>query len=300
MTKEFHAEARARGERIEKFLARKMPGAAWSHVGKLLRQGRVRVGERVARRGETLAGGETVRVEPAALPPSAPSPNSRIRLAVVHEDAWIAVVAKPSRLPMQPGPGHGTDTLLHAALARFPETASLGEEHGYGLVHRLDRETSGLVVVARTAEAYDRLAAAFAAREVEKEYRALVLGRPEPGEGLLSAPVEGKAAVTRYRVFETRGAVSLIAALPETGRTHQIRIHLAGIGHPVLADSRHGRGLDGLTARLRLARLALHAARIGFVHPGTGERVEFEAPMPRDLRRAWKKAGKSCAQEPEA
>lgn len=263
-------------------------------VGKLLRQKRVWLLEpgpqQVLRRGALLRMGDLVEVRPAETgerPP--PQPNRKLRLKLVHEDADLVVVDKPPGRVVHPGPQHGTDSLLNGLVAAYPELVALGEERGYGLVHRLDRDTSGLLVVARSAAAYDHLRAAFSAREVSKRYWGLVKGLPPEREGRVEGEIEGREATSRYELVETRGAVSLVRLFPETGRTHQLRIHMASIGCPILADPRHGHGLDEVTARLFLKRQALHAEALSLVSP-SGERLSWESEAPRDLRKAWKRA----------
>lgn len=281
------------GRRIESFLDRRLARSTWGGVQKMLRQGRVAVDGRPAVRGEILVAGQIVAVAAGSSASGRPQPNRRIRLRVVHEDADLVVVVKPARLTVHPGPGHGTDTLLNALVALYPEMADLGPERGHGLVHRLDRETSGLLVAARTATARDRLVEGFAARTVDKVYLALVAGAPAEPAGEIDAAIDGQPARTVYRVLATAGRASRIECRPITGRTHQIRIHLAGLGCPVLADRRHGRGLDDATAVARLTRMALHAAALTFDHPATGRRLSFEEREPRDLRRAWKRLGEA-------
>jgi 23S rRNA pseudouridine1911/1915/1917 synthase len=283
------------GKPLEKLLGRRLVGATWPQIGRLIRTKRVLVDGVIGARGQLVQAGQKVVVQPGPARAAAPpQPNKRLHLTIVHEDPHLAVVLKPAGRPVHPGPGHGTDTMLNGFVARWPELVELGLERGHGLVHRLDLDTSGLLIVARTAQAYDGLVAAFAGREVEKEYLAMVRGRCLPS-GVVDEPVEDKPARTRFETLETvqgeRGSASLVRAFPETGRTHQIRIHLASLGHPVLHDRRHGDGVRPADEPVGVPRLALHAHRLTFTHPVTGARLAFEAPLPRDLRRAWKKAG---------
>ena len=287
---------RDEGRPVERRLARAMPDASWSYLMKLLRRGQVQLEGRALRKGDPLPGrGRLVVAAPEAGQVRPPAPNRRIRLRVLHEDPHLAVVAKPAPLAMHPGPGHGTDTLLNALVGRWPQLAELGPEQGWGLVHRLDQETSGLVVVALTAAAREGLVAAFAARAVEKRYRALTQGRPGQPAGEVTTPVAGKEAHTRWEVEEEAGEVGLLRLFPRTGRTHQLRIHLAGLGCPVLGDPRHGPAGLRLGARLGLHRLALHAEGLAFTHPLSGAPLRFEDPWPRELRRAWARARKFSA-----
>lgn len=283
------------GRAIEAALAAALPGASESFVAKLLRQGRVLLDGRTVQAGERLPGSGTLEVlEPLpGLGPRPPAPNARVPFAVRHEDADLVVLEKPWGVTMHPGPGHGSDTLLNGLVARWPELLGLGAERGFGLVHRLDRETSGLVVVARTAAAYDGLTAAFAAREVEKRYRALVKGAPRDGarEGRIEAPIDGREAATTWELVERVGhrkwVVCVLTAHPLTGRKHQLRIHLASIGCPILGDKRHGAPTIPLAQQIGLKRVALHAESLAFAHPVTGARLAFECPWPKELAAAW-------------
>lgn len=227
-------------------------------------------------------------------------PNRRIRLVCLAEDPSLLVVVKPAGLVMTPGPGHGSDTLIHALLARAPELNGLGAERSYGFVQRLDRETSGLLVVARTVDAYENLRAQFAARTVQKQYRALVEGKVEGEFGLIDKPLvrpsssqsqaevdseDGVDAETSWNLSSRAEAASELLCQPKTGRTHQIRAHLASIGHPVIGDTRYGAAPD------RAARVMLHAERLSFTHPTRGETVQFEAEAPADYRRVARRLG---------
>jgi 23S rRNA pseudouridine1911/1915/1917 synthase len=233
--------------------------------------------------------------------PSSPTddsirPDPSVELNVVYSDDDVVVINKPAGLVVHPGSGHFTGTLVHGLLARFPETASVGEPHRPGIVHRLDRGTSGLLVVARSARAYRSLVAQLAAHTAGRTYLAIVFGVPESRVGVVDAPVgrstrdrtrmavrpEGKAARTRYEVlreFRHPAASALVECQLETGRTHQIRVHLSAIGNPVVGDPQY----KGGRASIHAPRPMLHAARLAFEHPGTGERVEFEAPLPSDM-----------------
>jgi 23S rRNA pseudouridine1911/1915/1917 synthase len=223
--------------------------------------------------------------------PRGPVPNPRIALAVVHEDADILIVDKPSGIAMHPGPGHGSDTLLNALVARRPELVELGRARGFGLVQRLDRDVSGLVVVARSARAHEALVAAFAAREVEKRYRALTLGAPPRPRGTIETPIDGREAKSTWKVLSRRGPLALVALRSHTGRKHQLRIHMASLGCPILGDARHGPGTVATAHRLGLRRIALHAGELAFRHPVSGERLAFESAWPPELERAWRAAG---------
>jgi 23S rRNA pseudouridine1911/1915/1917 synthase len=216
---------------------------------------------------------------------------------VVHADADVVVVDKPAGLVIHPGSGVDRGTLVNGLLHRFPEIASVGDPARPGIVHRLDRGTTGLLVVARTPAAYEALVAQLSAREVERQYAALVWGVPDSPAGLVDAPIgrsardatkmavtaDGREARTRYevrRTFTGPAPTALLSCRLETGRTHQIRVHLAAIGHAVVGDATYG----GRRPAIPLDRPFLHAERLSFDHPVTGERMTFESPLPADLR----------------
>jgi 23S rRNA pseudouridine1911/1915/1917 synthase len=220
-------------------------------------------------------------------------------LDVVYEDAALVVVNKPAGLSVHPGPGHPDGTLVNGLLAHIPDLGGIGGELRPGIVHRLDKDTSGLLVVAKTAQAHATLVEAFAEREVAKTYLAIVRGRPELGEGMIDAPLArdpvhrqrmaivegGRPARTAFRVVAEGGGWSLVEARPETGRTHQIRVHMASIGHPIVGDALYGRREEGV------ARQMLHAWRLSFRHPTSGEEMRLEAALPVDFGEALRRMG---------
>jgi 23S rRNA pseudouridine1911/1915/1917 synthase len=290
------------GERVDRVVAMltELPRA---EVAALVEAGGVRVGGRTIERGSRkLREGEVVEIDvPEARPAFELAPDPSVEVVIVHEDADVFVVDKPAGLVVHPGAGHDTGTLVQGLLARDPALAEL-PRHGAGgadrpgIVHRLDAGTSGLLVVARTVEAYHALVAQLAAREVGRHYRALVLGTVEANAGEVDAPIgrsdrdptqmavatAGREARTRYEVLERFAepmATTELACRLETGRTHQIRVHLAAIGHPVVGDTRYG----GARPAIAIERPFLHAERLRFVHPRTGEVLEFESPLPDDL-----------------
>jgi 23S rRNA pseudouridine1911/1915/1917 synthase len=216
---------------------------------------------------------------------------------VVYEDADVLVVDKPPGLVVHPGAGNQTGTLVNGLLARYPEIASVGDPGRPGIVHRLDKGTSGLLVVARSPAAYTALVEQLGRRSVGRRYTTLVWGRPEPAAGVIDAPVgrsardptrmtvssRGRDARTHYhveRVFRTPAVVSLLDCRLETGRTHQVRVHLAAIHHPVVGDGRYGGKREPIAAQ----RPLLHARALSFAHPATGVRVEVESALPDDLQ----------------
>jgi len=292
MAQELVLAADRSGERLDAYLARAVPDLSRSHAQKLIEAGRVLVNGRPAKAALRLAPGDEVRVHVPEPQPITPLPEP-IRLEVVYEDADLIVVNKPAGLTVHPAPGHPSGTLVNALLAHCPDLSGINGELRPGIVHRLDKDTSGLLVVAKNDRAQLALSEQFAGREVLKAYLALVEGRPPPA-GVIDAPIgrhpaqrkrmavlaEGRPARTRYRVVAQWDEAALVVALLETGRTHQVRVHFAAIGHPVVGDPVYGRRSP------LVARQFLHAWRLGFRHPRIGAWLEFEAPLPEDLRSA--------------
>ena len=281
------------GERIDRAVAL-LTGLSRSEINVLIESGAVQAGGRtIASRSRKLVAGEVLLVEVPERQDRALVPDATVLVPVVFEDEHILVVDKPAGLVVHPGAGNQGGTMVHGLLARHPELAGVGgDEDRPGVVHRLDAGTSGLLVVARTEEAFHLLVSQLAARTVERRYRALVHGRVAAPAGLVDGPIGrdprdptrhavaagGKEARTRYEVLDRNEATTLLACRLETGRTHQIRVHLAAIGHPLVGDVLYGGRLD-----LGLTRPYLHAHRLAFDHPATGERVAFESPVPPDL-----------------
>lgn len=287
------------GERIDRAVAL-LGGLTRAEVAELVRAGRVRLsGARVSTRSRRVAGGEDLEVD---LPPSGRvagiAPDSTVDVPIIHADDEIVVVDKPAGLVVHPGAGHQTGTLVQGLVARFPDLADAGagDPDRPGIVQRLDKGTSGLLVVGRTSEAHRSLVAQLRTRRVERRYLALVIGAVEADAGEIEAPMgrserdptrmavsrRGRPARTAYwveRRYHQPLAVTLVQCKLETGRTHQIRVHLAAIAHPVAGDSRYG----GVAAQLALKRPFLHAHRLSFDHPGSGERLSFSSPLPADL-----------------
>ena len=260
----------------------------------LIHDGLVTVAGAAARPSLKLRAGQTVNVSEPAPEPARPQPED-IPLRVVFEDAQLLVIDKPAGLVVHPAAGRTSGTLVNALLHHVKDLSGIGGVLRPGIVHRLDRGTSGLMVVAKDDATHRALAAQFAQRNVEKEYLALVIGVPARREGEIAAaigrdPVQrkkmsvraprGREARSRYEVVEAFVGAALLKVRIMTGRTHQIRVHLASIGHPVAGDATYG----GRHAALgSLARPALHAARLSFLHPLTGARREFRSPLPADL-----------------
>ena len=285
------------GERLDRVVSM-LADVSRQHAAALLAAGRVRVGgETATTRSRRVSEGDLVEVDVEAGAATAPWPEAGVQVHVVHCDEHVAVVDKPPGLVVHPGAGHPDGTLVNGLLARFPEMAAVGDADRPGIVHRLDAGTSGLLVVARTPEAYTSLVAQMAARTVERVYLALCWGRFEEAGGLVDAPVGrsatrrtsmgvvagGRAARTAFTVvrqFSRPAEVALLECRLETGRTHQVRVHLAAIGHPVVGDARYG----GRRPLLPCPRPFLHAHRLAFDHPASGQRLSFEVPLPADLR----------------
>lgn len=308
----FPAGADAAQRRLDRWLVDHYPDRSRSEIQRWIDEGAVRVNGAQAKASHRMEPGDLVEVHtPRAPQPSTLEPEP-IPLAIIYEDADLLVVNKPAGMVVHPAPGHAQHTLVHAVLHHCPDLAGIGGELRPGIVHRLDKETSGLMVVAKHDRSLRNLQAQFKARTVVKEYLALVEGRLKPAQGRISAPIgrhptdrkrqavaanrpDGSAppardAVTDFATLavyaprlpgQGEGATySLVKAQPRTGRTHQIRVHLAWLHHPILGDSLYG------PRRPRLAppRLFLHAQRLGFALPSTGGRVDFAAPLPPDLQ----------------
>ena len=301
------------GLRLDKFITARAPALSRTRVQALIEAGAV------ALAGGTVTGaGDKVRpgaVYSLAIPPArAAEPEAEaIALAIVHEDAHLIVIDKPAGLVVHPAPGAWTGTLVNALIAHCGDSLSgIGGVRRPGIVHRLDKDTSGLLVAAKTDMAHQGLAALFAAHGadggLERRYRALVWGALDRPAGVIDAPLgrsagnrtkmavvaeqRGRRAVTRYKALEQMAAASLLELELETGRTHQIRVHLAHIGHPVLGDPVYGTGFAASARKLdeparaaltALRRQALHAAVLGFEHPATGRRMRFESALPDDM-----------------
>jgi len=299
---EFTVAADSAGTRIDVYLAGLVPGCSRSQLQRLIREGQVRVGGRAVRPNMLLHAGDVVAVDVPPPAPTAPRPEP-VPLSVVYEDSDLIVIDKPPGMVVHPSAGHSGGTLVNALLHHISDLSGIGGELRPGIVHRLDRGTSGLLVVAKHDAAHLELSRQFHDREVEKEYVALVWGRLHAGRHIdlpigrdpvnrhkMSARARrARSAVTRITRAEGLGAVSLVHVAIATGRTHQIRVHLSAIGHPVVGDPTYGgvrRHLHGaLRALTSLERPFLHASRLVLHHPSDRKRMEFTAPLPEDLQR---------------
>ena len=298
------------GERLDRVVAL-VWGCSRAEAARLVDQQKVAVnGIPATGRSQRLASGDCIELSEAPnIGQPAPAADPSVAVDVVYADDEVIVVHKPADVVVHPGSGHATGTLVHGLLARFPEIAEVGAPERPGIVHRLDRGTSGLLMVARTPSSYESLTGALSRREVQRGYDALVAGMPPDNQGVIDAPVgrsarhpvkmavaaDGRPARTHYQVTarmpvrsESPGETvpydsARLELRLETGRTHQIRVHLAAIGHPVLGDDLYG-GPDAPG----INRPALHARTLAFQHPGTGERLGFEAEWPEDLSRLYR------------
>jgi 23S rRNA pseudouridine1911/1915/1917 synthase len=293
MSREYQFRVASSGIRLDRFVGESCPELSRTRAQKLIADGLITVNGKTAKAGQKLAAGDELTV---VIPPELPSPLApeAIPLGIIYEDKDLLVVDKPAGLAVHPAPGHPGHTLVNAVLARLPE---LPDEDGTlrpGIVHRLDKDTSGIILVAKNRVAQAGLAEQFKSRSVSKTYLVLVKGRLTPENGIIEAAIgrdpknrqrmavisRGREARTAYRVIRYIGGYSLLEIKPETGRTHQIRVHLAAIGYPVVGDATYG------VKNPSLSRQFLHASKLGFRLPSSGEYVEFEAPLPPDLERA--------------
>ena len=278
--------------RLDKFLADRNPDLSRTRIKRLISEGMVSVDGVPRNAGFRLRPDQSVLIELPDEPAPAYMVAQDIPLTIIHEDDDLIVVDKPAGMPVHPGAGHPDSTLVNALLGMYPAIGSVGGATRPGLVHRLDMDTSGLIVVSRTDRAHGSLTAQFKERRVAKTYLALVAGALAPPEAVIEAPIardpndrkkmaiveNGRQSTTQYKTIANFRGCTYAEALPKTGRTHQIRVHFASIGNPVLGDALYGRPDP------RLTRHFLHAARLEFHHPTTGKPVKFHSPLPEDLQ----------------
>jgi 23S rRNA pseudouridine1911/1915/1917 synthase len=287
------------GERLDAALAR-MFGLSRARAAELISDGAVLVAGRMAAKSERVPAGEWLEVTlppPAEPVPARPEPVPG--LTVLFQDADILVVDKPAGVAAHPTPGWTGPTVLQGLLAAGFTIATSGAAERQGIVHRLDANTTGVMVLATSERGYSSLKQAFRDREVDKRYHALVQGHPDPLRGTIDAPIArhpsgdgrfavingGRPSVTHYDTLEAFRAASLTEIILETGRTHQIRVHMSAVRHPCVGDRLYGAD-PVLAARLGLTRQWLHAVSLAFAHPGDGRRVQFSSPYPADLEHA--------------
>ena len=297
---EFTVEAESAGERLDVYLAGLLPQHSRSQIQRLIREGLVTVAGTSSRPNHPVKPAEHIVVEVPEAAPATPLAQE-LPLPIVYQDADVLVVDKPAGMVVHPAAGHQDGTLVNALLFHAEDLSGVGGEQRPGIVHRLDRGTSGLMVVAKNDLAHRELTRQFQDREVEKEYVALAWGEVHAGRRL-DLPVgrdpvhrekmstrarRARSAVTRITRSRDLGGVSLLFVAIATGRTHQIRVHLSAIGHPIVGDRTYGGVRHRMPASLRaverLERPFLHAMRLAFTHPTEGRRMEFEAPLPSDL-----------------
>lgn len=278
------------GIRLDSYLTKTFPQFSRAYLQKLIEQGYILVNQRQAKASRKLAGEDRITIEFPPLP-ALPKAES-IPLNIIYEDNEIIVVDKPAGLTIHPAPWHPDHTLVNAILAHCPGLEGSGDLVRPGIVHRLDKDTSGLIVVAKNESARVSLINQFKGKTVTKNYLVLVNGRVFPGQGTIELPIGrdprnrkrmaivegGREAITHYQVNRYFGDYTLLEVMPKTGRTHQIRVHLATIGYPVVGDPVYGVKLA------YLGRQFIHAQRLGFCSPSTNQYLEFSAPLPEELK----------------
>jgi 23S rRNA pseudouridine1911/1915/1917 synthase len=286
------------GVRLDKYVAEKCPELSRTHARRLIDEGRITVNGSPAKAALKLNTGDRVSI---TIPPAAPSPlmPEHIPFNIIYEDDDLMVIDKPAGLTVHPAPGHPGHTLVNAILSHLSALPGAADSRRPGIVHRLDKDTSGVMLVAKNSLAQANLSDQFKARSVVKAYMVLVKGHLAPEQGIIEAPIgrdprhrkrmavttegRGRPARTQYNVVKYIDDYTLLEVIPETGRTHQIRVHLSAIGYPVVGDPTYG------VKSPHLSRQFLHASRLGFHLPSTGEYVEFESALPADLEQALKK-----------
>ena len=311
--KQFTVNAEQAGVRLDQFLVSQLEDVSRARVQELIAQGKVEVDGAVAKASHKLRGGERVVVTGEAQRPPLRAVAEDIPLTVVYEDQHLAVIEKPAGMMVHAGAGKTDGTLVNALLHRFRKLSAGGHPLRPGIVHRLDKETSGLILVAKDDVTHRKLQEQFAGRSVKKTYVALVHGWPKRERGTIDLPIgrdpvrrirmttktrAGRSAVSHYQVLRRidspLGKFALVEVKIDTGRTHQIRVHLAALGHPVVGDTLYGAPAKlkpGKKAPATLTRNFLHAAELNFTHPRTGRTMSFRSPLPAELRKFMEKLG---------
>lgn len=293
LSKEFHFSIDRAGVRLDKYISEIYPDISRTQAQRLIADGQVTVNGHVEKPSYQVVIGDILDMVIRPVTPSHLVPEN-IPVSIVYEDSDILVVDKPAGLTVHPAPGHTSHTLVNAVLSHLNAVSE--ETQRPGIVHRLDKDTSGVMVIARNQTAHENLSAQFKKHSVNKIYLTLVRGRLTPQEGIIEAPIgrdssnrkrmtvsgksRGRKALTRYKVIRYLGNYTLLEVMPQTGRTHQIRVHMQAIGYPVVGDATYG-----IKSPI-LSRQFLHAHKLGFRHPSTGGYVEFVSPLPKDLEKA--------------
>ena len=303
MSRRFVVAAAAAGQRLDVFLSQEIADVSRSQLARQIGQAAVTVNGAAGVPSRKLHAGDVIVWEPPPVVATEIAAEA-ISLTIVHEDQWLVVVDKPAGLVVHPAPGHEAGTLVNALLAHCQDLRGIGGELRPGIVHRIDKDTSGLLVVAKDDATMNALGAAFKAHTIERVYEALVAGAPPGTNGRIDTfygrdPRErkkfssrvrsGKRAITNWRLTEKFPGAARMEARLETGRTHQVRVHLAALGCPLLGDKVYGRPPRDLAVRAiadALGRQALHARLLGFVHPATGKQMTFSSELPPDMRTA--------------
>ena len=299
----FRVSPEGAGQRLDQFLTQQVPGVSRSQLARQIGQAAVTVNGAAGTPSRKLKAGDLVVYDPPPIVPTEIAAED-MPLKVVHEDRWLVVIDKPAGLVVHPAPGHEAGTLVNALLAHCQDLRGIGGELRPGIVHRIDKDTSGLLVVAKDDATMNALAAEFKAHTIERVYEALAAGTPPAASGRIdtfygrdphdrkkfsSRVRAGKRAVTNWAVAERFPGAARIEARLETGRTHQVRVHLAALGCPLLGDKTYGRPPRDPQLRAiaeALGRQALHARLLGFVHPATGKKLSFESAPPPDMQAA--------------
>lgn len=282
------------GMRADRWASEQLGGASRNRLQQLIKDGHLKINGEKVKASYRLKAGDSIIVRIPEPEPAEVRPE-KIPLDIVYEDRSLIVVNKPRGMVVHPAPGHMSGTLVNALLDHCRDLSGINGVLRPGIVHRIDKDTSGLLMAAKTDEAHRSLAAQLKDKRTRRMYLAIVHGQFSEPSGIIDAPIgrdsrdrkkmavnrlHGKHAVTHFKVLEPFDNYTLISCRLETGRTHQIRVHMASIGHPVAGDPKYGPGKT-----LPIAGQALHAAELGFVHPETGEELLFEAPLPEDIQR---------------
>ncbi len=284
--------------RLDSWLSKHLPDLSRTRIQSLIKAGFVTINGHPVTSRSSIAAGNKIRIE-VPPPQSTELVAQDIPLTVIHEDQDIIVINKQSGLVVHPAPGHSSGTLVNALLHHCNDLAGIGGELRPGIVHRLDKDTSGIMIIAKNEKTMTELMRQFKSGSVHKEYIAIVHGTPNPSRGRITTCIGrsardrkkmavttrmGRNAVTNYEVMETFSSSSLLRLHIETGRTHQIRVHLSYVGHPVVGDKQYGGGKCKCDLPIEIKRQLLHAELLAFIHPATGKQMSFKASMPDDMK----------------